>query len=353
MPTIAKILFAVLFLSSCSQGFTTFPVDSEGQSQEGYKVVRLSVENAGSFNPPNPGFSVSALPVGTATEYKIGAGDGLNVVVFDHPELGFGPTQAGTSVSSGFFVQTDGSFNFPLLGRVVASGKTVTEVREELARRLSEFIPSPQVEVRVVDFGSQRVIIAGEVKNPIDEPITNTPVTLVTAINSAGGLTDMADSRAITVRRAGRSYRVDLDGYLSGGIDQNNPILRGGDVVSVPKRRSVEAYLLGQTETKAAIDLSQEEISLTQAITRLGGIDELRADARGIFVFREVGSEMIVFQLETSTPEGLFIGTKFLLAANDVVYVVRSPLARWNDTISSLLPSVNATRAAQVVATNG
>ena len=90
-------------------------------------------------------------------------------------------------------------------------------------------------------------------------------------------------------------------------------------------------------------------MTLTQALTRQGGVDGLRADARGVFVFRSVGAQMMVFQLETASPVGLLLGTRFVLEAGDVVYVSRSPLQRWNDTISRLLPTVQATAAANSI----
>ena len=60
---------------------------------------------------------------------------------------------------------------------------------------------------------------------------------------------------------------------------------------------------------------------------------------------------MTVFQLETSSPTGLLLGTRFVLEPGDVVYVTRNPLQRWNDTISKLLPTVQATNV--VAATDG
>ena len=120
----------------------------------------------------------------------------------------------------------------------------------------------------------------------------------------------------------------------------------------MPRRRAQEAYLLGQIRKPATVDLSIEQITLTQALTRQGGLSEERADARGVFVFRSINNKMTVFQLETSSPTGLLLGTRFLLEPGDVVYVLRSPLSKWNDVISALLPTVNATRAAQVVSQN-
>lgn len=129
---------------------------------------------------------------------------------------------------------------------------------------------------------------------------------------------------------------------MSGGLTQNNPVLRNGDIVAVPRRRAEEAYLLGEITRPDVMDLSREPITLTQAITRQGGLRQVRADARGVLVFRMQREQMRVFQLDVSNPAGLLLGTRFVLEPGDVVYVLRSPLQRWNDTISSLLPTVTA-----------
>ena len=122
-------------------------------------------------------------------------------------------------------------------------------------------------------------------------------------------------------------------------------------MISVPRRRLQEVYLLGEIGSPATLDLFDEEISLTQAVARQGGLRDVRADARGIFVFRRgQGNTINVYQLDTSTPSGYVLGTKFLLAPDDVVCVTRSPLQSWNDTISAILPSVTAVGAANALA---
>lgn len=272
------------------------------------------------------------------------------MIVFDHPELTLPAGEQRTAEESGFRVQADGTFFYPFIGQVRAAGRAPEHIRVEITQRLAEFIPSPQLDVRVAAYNSQRVVVAGEVGTPNRQRLTSVPLTLIEAVNAAGGLTDAADPRRVAVQRANRVHEVDLQGYLEAGIARNNPILRNGDVVNVPRRRAEEAYLLGQLMQPDTIDLSREPVSLTQAVTRKGGLNELRADARGIFVFRANGTDRItVFQLDTQTPTGIVLGTRFILEPGDVVYVVRSPLQRWNDTISRLLPTVRAIPAVESV----
>lgn len=345
-------LLAVLALAACSDGYVVFPTTPEGQRALGddVEVVVLDATNIGNYTSPVRGHRPSSLPAGRQWIYHVGPGDILSVIVFNHPELTLPAGPQRSAAESGFQVGSDGTFNYPFIGSVLAGGRPVDQIRGDISQRLATFIPDPQVEVRIAAFNAQAVVVAGEVRTPNRQPLTAVPLTLIEAINAAGGFTEHADPRIVSVQRAGRVYHVDVQGFLSGGLTQNNPVLRNGDVVSVPRRRAEEAYLLGEVARPDVIDLSLEPITLTQAITRRGGLQQPRADARGVLVFRAAGARTRVFQLDTSSPAGLLLGTRFVLEPADVVYVLRSPLQRWNDTIVRLLPTVQAIDATNRVA---
>jgi polysaccharide biosynthesis/export protein len=346
IKTIALALI-IPFLAACSDASMKFPVTESAQSAiENIDIVRLSAKNISSFGLKQPLATPTNLPVRPVGEYVIGAGDVISIFVFDHPELAV-PT-GGNTVNTGFLVRSDGSLTYPFVGSVPAAGMTVEGLRQALTALLETFFPSPQVDVRVATFNSQRVVIGGEVASPTTQSVQTSPMTLLEAINAAGGMTQNADASAITVRRGGNNYTVDLNGFLSAGLAANNPVLIGGDVVSVPRKILREAYLLGEIQRPSTIDLTDETITLTQAITRQGGMNEARADARGVFVFREVSGKMTVYQLDTSLPTALLLGAKFTLQPSDVIYITKSPLQRWNDSISRILPSVNAAKTTAV-----
>lgn len=172
--------------------------------------------------------------------------------------------------------------------------------------------------------------------------MTTVPLRLIDAINSSGGLSPEADPQNIAIQRNGKTYRVDLEGFLMQGRETNNPLLVSGDVVYVPERQNEDVFVLGEVGSPASIDLAGEDLSLTQVLARRGGLDELRADARGVFVFRGENAAFTVFQLSVTSPEGYVIGSRFMLEAGDVVYVTRAPRQRWNDTILGLLPTIGA-----------
>lgn len=334
-----------------------FPVRTESsapavrQLASNVVIVQLSDSNVDAFSTPRDLGGSRTTMASSGWDYRVGVGDILDIVVWDHPELTMPAGERRTPVESGLRVQSDGSFFYPYVGQIAAEGRTPEQIRADLTVRLVEFIPDPQVEVRVVGYRSQAVSVTGKVKSPSRQPLTDTPLTLLDAINAAGGLTEDADPRSVTVRRGGRSFTVDMQAFLERGVGANNPVLRAGDVVSVPKLEIQEAYLLGQIVRPATIDLTKENVTLTQAITRVGGLKEDSADARGIFVFRQTPMGITVYQLDASNAAAYLIGTRFIILPQDVIYVTSSPMHRWNSLISDLVPTLTTVRAADVIGT--
>lgn len=355
MRILTTFIFSILFLASCDVTKTDFPVHSDAIRTEVEEmsanviIVQLTADNISAFSKPRSlGGSRTTMP-SSGWNYRIGVGDIIDIVVWDHPELTMPAGERRTPQESGLRVQADGTFFYPYVGQVQARGKTPETIRDDLTERLAEYIPNPQIEVRVVEYKAQAVSVTGEVETPKRQPLTDIPLTLLDAINAAGGLTEQADARAVKVRRGGRSYTVDMQAFLEDGVNANNPLLQNGDVVSVGKIELQEAYLLGQIVKPSTIDLTRENVTLTQALTRVGGLDEDQADARGIFVFRDVPPGITVYQLDASNPAALLIGTQFVIQPQDVIYVTTAPLYRWNRLISSLLPSLRTVRAVDVL----
>lgn len=328
---------------ACADGEVRVPAQKSAQ-EAGFRIVDVTAQNVPAVVADGHAGGGTTLPAGNSGEYRIGVGDIVSVFVFDHPELTV-PSAEGER-AGGFLVQSDGTFSYPFIGQVEARGRTVGEIREDMIARLDKYIAEPQIDVRIASFNSQRVVVGGEVGSPTTQSITTWPLTILEAINGAGGLTEVADASRVVVRRKGESYIVNLDGFLGAQTGSTNPILFGGDVVSVPRKRREEVYVLGEVGQPATVDVSEEQVSVTQALARQGGLDQRRADASGVFVFRNEAGETVIYRIDLRLPTGLVLGTRFILAPNDIVYVTRSPIQRWNDTISRILPTVSAARTA-------
>ncbi|MCF6272736.1 MAG: polysaccharide biosynthesis/export family protein [Rhodobacteraceae bacterium] len=352
-------LLSLLTLAGCaSLSRTEFPVGAQAQAAdlpENVRVIPISAENISSFSarPHTPGSTTRLTQSRSQWQYNIGIGDVLSITVWDHPELTLpaGPTRS--QLESGSTVNENGDIFYPYLGLVRVSGRLVGDVQRELTERLEEFIPDPQIEVKIAAYNAQKVVVTGAVVAPASLPITNIPLTLLEAINASGGLTEVADSRQVSIRRRGANNYVNLRSFLDTGRAGGNPVLRGGDVINVPVANPSKAFILGQISQPGMVDLGPDSsISLTEALTLQGGLVEAEADAKGIFVFRNREAGIDVYQLDATTPLAFVLATKFMLHADDVVYIVADPAARWNRIITQLVPTIGAVRQAQIIGNN-
>ncbi|MDI5921870.1 polysaccharide export protein [Halomonas sp. LR5S13] len=277
-------------------------------------------------------------------DYQVGPGDVLSIIVYDHPELTIPAGAERSAAEAGHIVRPEGTIFYPFLGRIRVAGKTTDEIRIQLTRGLSEYLTDPQVDVFVAQFNSKKAHVTGAVGSPGTLPITNVPLTIVDAVSAAGGPTADAYWHELTLIREGREERLSLFALLSEGDQTQNRLLRDGDQLHLPSADNQGIAMLGQVGSPGNLRMNRERLSLTDALSRAGGIDEERGDASGIFVLRPHSLESkklaTVYQLDVSDATAYMMASRFPLEPSDVVYVTTAPLARWNRVISLLLPSL-------------
>lgn len=278
-------------------------------------------------------------------QYKLGVGDVVTVGVWDHPELTIPAGTQRTAEFDGFKVQEDGTVTYAYASNIPAAGHTISELRKDLVTRLARVIENPQVDVKIVSFKSQKAYVTGEVKQPGVYPVTDTPLTLIDAINQAGGLTEAADWRTVTFTRGDKTEVIKLEDFYANGDISQNRLLQHGDIVHVNRNDKQKVFVLGDVNKAGSVKLNRYGLNLAEALSDSGGLNESTADANGIFVLRKRNLEQTgiiadVYQLHAKNIAALVLAEQFELQPHDIVYVTSAPLARWNRVISLLLPSV-------------
>jgi len=285
--------------------------------------------------------------------YTIAPGDVLQIVVWDHPELSASMLPgaalgavgaAGVAASplaqgsSGFEIDQTGTLSFPYAGKLKMAGLTTEAAQALLTKKLSHYLKSPKVTLRVLSYRSKRVYLDGEVKAPGVQPINDIPMTIVEAINRAGGMLPTADQSRIAVSRAGKTYQINLPLMVQKGVNPSAIMLADGDVVRVLSREESKVFISGEVTSPRALPMRNGRLTLNEALGESGGINPVSGDARQVYVVRRSSSDSVVYQLDANAPGALAMAEGFELHPKDVVYVAATPLTNWNRTISALIP---------------
>ena len=269
--------------------------------------------------------------------YRIDAGDVLYITVWDHPELTVPAGAQQALNAAGRLVQSDGTLFYPYIGKVRAVGMTPTELRDDLAEKLARYVESPQVDVSVLSYASQRVWVTGATARPAVVALTVVPLTLNDAVGNAGFNPAEADLSGVRLTRDGVTYVLDMT-HLGG-----DPIyLKGNDHIYVPFLDAKEVFVVGEVNLPGAQNFKTGSISLSQALGRSRGLAQSTSNGNAIYVIR--GSHdleqnpSVVYQLEAKSPAAFAVASQFELLPGDVVFVGAAGITRWSRFVSQLLP---------------
>ena len=298
---------------------------------------------------PALGFSNAFQSAGRLTSDTIRPGDVLGLTIWENVDDGLLAGEVSNStVLEEVQVDSAGFIFVPYAGRVRASGNTPDQLRETITTKLEDQTPDPQVQVRRLAGDGSTVSLIGAVGAQGVYPIERPTRTLATMLAQAGGVSIQSEIAQITVIRGNEQGKVWFqDLYDHPELDI---ALRGGDRILVEEdSRSFSA--LGATSTQARVRFESQDLSALEAIAQIGGLISTSSDPTGVFVLRNepaeiagqvlgrddlVGAQRMVYVLNLTQPNGLFIARDFVIRDDDTLYVTEAPYAQWTKAISLL-----------------
>jgi len=366
----------VCLLAGCTAvGPTTREVQSAPLSASawGLRVIPVTDQLAEQVNLADvhgdfAGRLGDAKPIGT----RVGVGDTLEVTIWEAaPAALFGTANLDSGIGSnvatsrpntlpGIVVGPSGTITIPFAGQVPAAGRTLREIEQEIVRRLQGRAHLPQAMVRIAHNATANVTVLGDVKNPERVPLTPRGERVLDAIAEAGGTSAPIDRMTIEITRGGVVQRMAARDLVRD--PRQNIILRSDDVVTA-LYQPYSFTVMGATGKNDEVRFEGIGLTLAQALGRMGGLQDMRADPRGVFLFRWEKPELlgsvaqgaqpnadglipVIYQVDLKQPATYLAAQHFRMRDGDVIYVSNSRVAELqrfvNIVSSSILPVATA-----------
>ena len=305
----------------------------------------------------------------TQTGYVIGAGDVIEVSVWEAPPaMLFGSASVDSRLSPAMtrvttlpeqMVSSDGTINIPFIGHLQVGGHSPQWIEEETARQLRGKANQPQVMVRVIKNATSAVTVVGEVSASGRMPLTARGERLLDALATSGGVRQPVNKMTLQLTRGEIVQSLPLQTIIQD--PKQNILLQPGDVITA-LYQPLSFTVLGATGKNEEVNFETQGISLAQALARSGGLNDARADARGVFIFRfendkatdwlvsaktaPEGKIPVIYEVDLRDPSGFLVAQNFPVQNSDVIYVANAPAAElqkfMNIVVSAFLPAAVA-----------
>ena len=295
------------------------------------------------------GFSKDFLNAATIGSDTIAAGDTLSLTIWENVDDGLLAGQ-GANATALTNVQVDGSgyIFVPYAGRILAAGNSPEAIRRIITEKLDTQTPDPQVMVSRTAGDGSSVTIAGKISGQGIYPIERPTRRLTAMLAQAGGPVVEPEVAQVKIIRGGQTGTVWFQDLFE------NPAfdipLRDGDRILVEADpRSFTA--LGATGQQTVVPFEARNLSALEAIAQVGGLQTNSADPTGVFVFRNepeelaknvlgrddiIGTQRLIYVLNLTEPNGLFLARDFLIRDGDTVYVTEAPFVQWQKTLGAI-----------------
>lgn len=376
---IARTIAPLALLAGCSSLSSSGPSSSQIRHADGTSFAATSqirvvdLDDAVARKVIAAGRSAlfsEALGDGRPFGAVIGKGDVLDVSIWEAPPAALygsassdprvaisGTTARGTSLPEQT-VDTSGQISVPFVGRIRAEGKRPADIEREIVGRLNGLAHEPQAIVRLSRNASANVTVVGDVATSGRVPLSPKGERLLDVLAAVGGVKQPVGKVTIRVSRGRAVAALPLEQVIS---DPSQNIVMQADDVVTALYQPYSFTALGAVGNNAEISFEGTGLTLSQALGRLGGLRDERANARGVFIFRledpsvlriqpdsttqltPDGKIPVIYRVDLRDPRSFFVAQGFPIRNRDVLYVSNAPIAdiqKFVNIVSSLAFSI-------------
>jgi polysaccharide export outer membrane protein len=274
---------------------------------------------------------------------RIGVGDAVAVTIWEASKEGLFSTgtQSSTQIPPQVVAES-GTISVPFAGRVRVVGQSPEAVKLVIEKALAGMAVEPQVLVSVVTNNTNAVTVTGEVAASGRIPLAPGGNRLLGVIADAGGPRMESHQLAVQITRGRRSETIPMEQLISD--PRENVFVQSNDIITLIRQpRSFTVF--GATMANAAVQFDETQLYLNQGLAKVGGLNDDKANAKGVFVYRREpaaivrsfasnagpvhadGTVNVIYQVDLKDPRGFFLLKSFKIRNRDLIYVANSSLA--------------------------
>jgi polysaccharide export outer membrane protein len=269
----------------------------------------------------------------------IGAGDVLAISIYEVGVSlfggsglrvagdGFDPSARGETFPA-IVVDREGTIQLPYVGRLGVAGLTPFEVQKLIEQGLRGKSQSPQAIVAVRSNIANTVYVTGDVRRPGRLELTLGREHLLDAIAASGGSVGTSEDTLVRFARAGRIVEQRL-GFIRSGTPDDLFLIPGDRIELIRRPRTFNVF--GATARASQINFETGEVSLAEALARVGGPNDAQADPSAVFLFRydgisdgPIAGPPKIYRLDMLKPESYFLSQRFAMRDKDVIYIANA-----------------------------
>jgi len=354
------IVVAVISLLAALTGCTEIPRPGPGEvaitkgagDLAGFTLIDVNANTIGPYMLVRREDGAGTIGTGYAPRIHLAPGDILRISIAESKEGGlFAPLAIGGTTFGNVRVDDRGTISIPYAGRVPVAGLDLPRVEARIRSRLSGVTFEPQVYAELVTDHSNTILVTGEVGSPGRFSLLDGPLTIIDAINRAGGAKKAPHQMDVVLRRGRTVKRFPLS-LLQGG--RNMQLQRGDEIVVEDDLKVFNA--LGAVGNNGQHEFPKAEPSLLDGLAAVGGLSNSLAHNTGVFLFRlnephawqdsqgrwQPGP--VIFKFNMALPEMFFFEQAFALRPDDTIYVTNAPTVEWLRVLSPIATTMATVR---------